>query len=427
MPIYPRTTTGLLTVVGLLAGAVAGLGPAACDGGETSSGGDGGDGGGGRGGGGGAPDAGTGGEGAGDASILPVACEPAPTDLVATATGKVVEPAGDTGSTEGIFDPSLVYPLGAPGGAMSYSSVGSFDDIHTRIAVSADQGATWIVASDANKSVPLSIPSSDATDCPGGMCSGSLVHEVSSLAFDPEDPDPARRWKLFVHRYLVLPTKLRYDYGHIAMQTAPAPEGPWSEGTVAVGWTSTSPFSSEAAALLVGDVPELSDCLLMTEPAALVVPGQGLDLALGCASITNEIEIRIVLLRSTDHGNTFQFVSTLLTSADADCLGSTVPQVNAASLFLAGGEEYLFATPAGPAGYRGCHLFRIEDRTQGQVLRDGIGQPIALRRIDIDPAGFVGACAFAEGATAAGALVPWAEIQGGKRTFRILSPGLMVP
>jgi hypothetical protein len=49
--------------------------------------------------------------------------------------------------------------------------------------------------------------------------------------------------------------ELRYDLGHIALQTAPAPEGPWSEAAVAIGWAFSSPFSSEGAGLLLGDVP----------------------------------------------------------------------------------------------------------------------------------------------------------------------------
>lgn len=417
----PRTTL-FFVLSSLLAGAVIALGAAGCDGGQASTGG------------GGAAPGGAGGAGAGGATggggaeVLPTACDPEPTDVVPTPTAKLLEPAGDTGSVEGIFDPSLVYPGGAPAGAMSYSSVASAEDIHTRIAVSADEGATWTVIADANQSVPLTLPSTNAAECPGGSCTGMLVHEVSSLAFDPEDPDPARAWKLFVHSYLVLPGgKLLYDHGHIAMQTAPAPEGPWSEGAAAIGWSSPTPFSSDGAALLVGDVPELSDCLLMTEPGALVVPGRGLDLALGCASFGGEVEIRIVLLRSVDHGATFQYVSDLLTAEDAACLGGTQPQINAASLFLAGGQEYLFATPAGDLGYRGCHLFRVEDPDAGTLLRDTAGQPIALRRIDVDTKGFVGACAFAEGAKTAGVLVPWATLEAGKRTFRILAPGIAVP
>ena len=57
---------------------------------------------------------------------------------------------GDPGSPLGIFDPSLVYPAGAPGGALSYSTVLTQEAVHTRIALSADAGATWTFLSDAN-------------------------------------------------------------------------------------------------------------------------------------------------------------------------------------------------------------------------------------------------------------------------------------
>src|SRR5690349_2568008 len=73
---------------------------------------------------------------------------PALTSIDPTVATELVV-AGDAGSTLGIFDPSVVYPAGAPGGAMSYSSVPDQHSIRTRIALSPDAGATWTFVVEA--------------------------------------------------------------------------------------------------------------------------------------------------------------------------------------------------------------------------------------------------------------------------------------
>jgi len=278
-------------------------------------------------------------------------------------------------------------------------------------------------------SMALTIPSSDAAACPGGMCTGSLIHEVSSLVFDADDPAPARRWKLFSHRYLVLPgDKLRYDYGNIVLQTAGAPAGPWSPDAVALGWTSTSPFSSQGATQRLGDIPEIADCVAATEPAAVVVPGVGLDLAFGCISLpAGKPSIRVVLLRSKDHGASFSYVSTLLTPADAPCLDPMTTRINAVDMFFAGGKEYLLATPESETtGYHGCVVLPIDDPAAGAVRRDPGGKPVFYRRINVSTGQFSGACSYAEGATALGVVMSVGFLMDA-RQFRMFSTGLSLP
>lgn len=333
----------------------------------------------------------------------------------------------DPAASQGIFDPSPVYPAGAPAGAMSYSGVSAMDDIRTRIAISTDGGATWTYAADANSPEELTLDTTDTGLCPDGMCTGQVIHEVSSLIIDPDDPDPARRWKLFTHRYLVLGGHaLFYRYGHIAMSTAPAPEGPWSASTNVLGWTSETTFSSQGASLNVSDVPAVADCMALTEPAALWVPGVGIDLAVGCVAVPKDVAIRIERFRSTDHGKTFVHAGRLLEAADAACLGATEPRVNAAHLFAAGGQEYLLATPdTSQQGYQGCFIVPIDDPIEGEVRRNAAGQPVVLRVIDNPLHRFSGACAYAEGA-AGGVLVPVAFLEE-SRVFRVYRSGIVAP
>lgn len=356
---------------------------------------------------------------------LEVGCDVEP-DLVPTSSDTLTV-QGDSDSTFGIFDPSPVYPVGASSGALSYSRVASRSDIHTRIATSDDGGATWTFVADANQAQGATVTVTGDPLC-AGSCAGTLIHEVSSLVEDPSD-EAARRWKLFTHRYLVMDGAeevLRYDLGHLALQTAPAPAGPWSASSAVIGWPSTSPFSQLGVPNLTSDVPELADCLLLTEPSALVVDDV-LYLAAGCA---NGASIRVVLLSSTDHAATFSYEGVLLDGDDGACLGGDVPQVNGAHLFELEGQPYVLATPAEALGessiYRGCSLIPIDSLAGAVVRRTDAGEPAIVRRFDLDPEGFVGACAYAEGADALGYLVPWADLGAGP-TFQIALPRTTAP
>lgn len=351
--------------------------------------------------------------------------QPAVTALAPGAGDEVVI-AGDTGSTLGVFDPSLVYPAGAPGGAMAYSSVPDQHSIRTRIALSGDAGATWTFVAQANQPVAATLPSTDASECPGGACAGFLIDEVSSLIIDPTDPDPQARWKLFTHRYLAgADNALHYRIGTITRYTAPAPEGPWSAPTPLVGWTSPAPHSSDGVAVNVSTIPALADCLALTEPAALWRP-EGIDLALGCIYLAGATpRIRVVLLRSTDHAATFGFVATMLSAADATCASAAGTRYNAAHLFTRDGATYLIATPGGDdGGYTGCDVFAIDDPATGAVHRI-TGDARALRRLTV-PGRFAGACATAEG-VAGGYLMSVLYPEAPPRVFRIVRTGVAAP
>ncbi|MCE9574709.1 MAG: hypothetical protein K8W52_16290 [Deltaproteobacteria bacterium] len=360
-----------------------------------------------------APDAGT------------CATQPALTALAPTASDEVVI-VGDTGSTLGVFDPSLVYPDGAPGGAMAYSSVPDQHSIRTRIALSGDAGATWTFVAQANQPVAATLPSSDATECPGGACSGFLIDEVPSLIIDPTDPDAQARWKLFTHRYLVgADNALHYRIGTITRYTAPAPEGPWSAPQPLVGWTSPAPHSSAGVAVNVSTIPAMADCLALTEPTALWRP-EGIDLALGCVYLDGGApRIRVALLRSTDHAASFGFVATMLSASDATCASAAGNRYNAPQLFSHAGATYLVVSPAPDDGsYAGCDVFAIDDPATGAVHRIG-DDPRPLRRLTV-PGRFAGACTAAEGVPG-GYLMSVLYPEAPPRVFRIVRTGIAAP
>lgn len=318
---------------------------------------------------------------------------PAPTALDPSAELTI---AGEAAAA-GMFDPSLVYPTGAAGGALAYSAVPDQETIRTHVAVSSDGGATWTRVAEANTPEAVAI-AADASECAGGTCTGNLISEVPSLVYDADDPDVARRWKLFAHRYVVGPgVALHYGVGTIALQTAPAPDGPWTAPQKLIGWTGASAYSSTD---VVANVTTLGgtagDCLALTEPGALWLPG-ALDLAVGCIYLEGgAARIRIELLRSPDHGAHWASVGTLLRPADlATCSGAT-PQLNAPDLFVTGGHEYLAISPGDAQGYHGCLVVAIDDPATGHVARDAHGAPVVVR--DLTASQFAGACTFADGA-----------------------------
>lgn len=362
--------------------------------------------------------------------------EPAPTEAGCPtpstfdpATASEILVAGDAPDA-GIFDPSFVYPADASTGAMAYSTVPDQTTIRTHVALSTDHGSTWTLAAEANVPEAATIPSTDPNECPGGACSGSFISEVPTLVDDADDPDPTRRWKLFAHRYLCGPqVQLHYTIGTIVMQTAPAPGGPWTAPQKLLGWS--NPFCTYSSTGVVANVdsfPSMHDCLAVTEPGALWRPG-AIDIALGClypsgGSVTSRIE----LVRSTDHGASWQSVGTMLRPSDASCVaGST--GVNAADLFVASGHEYLSATPGNGGaggGYEGCLVYRVPDPASGAIARDGAGTAIVVRDIAPAPPQFAGACTFAEGAGGYALDVGFlsAAVQ---RRFRLFRPGVQAP
>jgi len=309
----------------------------------------------------------------------------------------------------GIFDPSLL----ATGNAtlpyiLTYSAVTATDNISTLIALYSTEVDAWVGVGAVNAAeVGVPLPCG-----PGGaMCMGSFIHEVSSFVIDPADADPARVFKVFTHSYVVTNgTTLHYDWGHIRLWTAPSLTGPWV-GAPLLGWASPSPLSTAGVALNLTSVSELADCLIFTEPGAILLGG-ALLLALGCVSAPPEPGgaglIRVVSLTSADHGASWGYAGALLEGADALALGYSLPQLNAAALFAAtpaGGELLLSVTPAaqlapGFSGYCGCLVMRVLGDGPGGGLRVArnttTGVPIVERAVvSSDEAAFSGACAAA--------------------------------
>ncbi len=367
-------------------------------------------------------------ENAGSAALR--ATCPAPTILPVSSPALEVPILGDPPAAMGVFDPSVIYPAGAPGGAMAYTAVPNQHAHRTRIALSGSGGATWSYVVEANQPELALVASSDPSECPGGLCLGYLNSEVPSLVYDPTDPDEGARWKLFAHRYLAETNdRLHYPLGTITLQTAREPQGPWTAPRKLFGVPSSSPYTLDGTLVNLARFPATADCVALTEPSALWTPDR-LDVALGCVYLPSpgsSPQIRVVLLRSLDHGRSWSAVARVLEPGAADCLPGTAAgaSVNAPNLFIAGdGRQYLAASSSDATGYHGCAIYRFDSPGTGHLEREASGAPRVLRTLVADTGQFSGACTWSAGG---GGYLMDVGFLGAPRPFRIARAPAAVP
>jgi hypothetical protein len=317
---------------------------------------------------------------------------------------------------------------------MTYTTVP--DEAHDFIAIAAsnDAGASWQYVGAVTSAAPITISTSDMEVCGRAMCTGTFVHESSSLIVDPSEPSPDRRLKVFVHSYF-FGSERQLALGYLALYTAAVPEGPWTE-TKLFGWDSDSPISTQGVRYNISESPELSalrTCLILGEPGALYRAPGIIDLSLSCVAISSgSATIDIRLLRSHDHGQSWSYVSNLLTAADATALGSTRPEINGSALFHAYGRYSLIVTPSGmvdfpdgPApGYRGCVVVPIADLEAGTVERCD-GKPVIEVAYRGQPGQFAGACSANVGPASQSMLIPVPDFSNPSRvSYRIFAAGM---
>lgn len=312
-------------------------------------------------------------------------------------------------SPSGVYDPSILH---ASDGVLwlSYSSVNFYNntnsqlvqDVETRIARSDDGGITFTyVATLASPDVATVTDTDPALSACGlSSCTGRWVYETSWLIEDAGDPDPNRRFKLFAHKYFLYPpnTAIRtfYHLGSIVMWTASAPDATWSTETSLLGWNLTPPELSSNHVVNSLD-PSLGNCLLVTEGAATVSNSQ-IVLAFACpyldSNAGNEVTQKIILLRSTDHLSTLQYVSTLLSPTDAAQFGAH--HFSAPALITTqDNAPILLATPVINDRYAGSRVFPFaDDGSNGLFRSNGLAESILLSPV----MGFVGGASTYTGA-----------------------------
>lgn len=302
--------------------------------------------------------------------------------LPATSRFEKVVIAGEKVKS-GIFDPSVEYgPDGI--GWLAYSWVDVPARVETHLARSTDHGKTWTYVSTLNHSAK----GSQVVD--GTARHGVWRYETPTLVYDSEDV-PARRWKLFVERYLAVPPYKHGDSLHgdgwIEYQYAANPEGPWSKAIRLFGKP-----QSHSRVNVDSLSPDLAGISFYNEMGSVAAGGTlylSMDASATPSGLGQWKKRKIILISSKDHGATWKYVGTLTDYADASHLGYLV--LTASSLVKVGGQYYLFVSPAGAKGlfkrnrgHDGTIVVEFTDLSQARLQRDAQGHMVVLKWIKPD-------------------------------------------
>lgn len=321
-----------------------------------------------------------------------------PAAVAATNTFAPIAVANDGGAPSGIRDASLLRQTGSEVW-MAYSSVRTalngnvlVRDVSTSLARSTDSGATFTFVRTLGAAAAGTVTDGDPGRgiCGATTCSGRWVYETPFLIDDSGDSNSARRYKLFAHKYFLLPGRAGgdrlYAVGAMVMWTAPALSGTWSAETPVLGWNRT-PAELLPVASNVNAFSGTSDCLGLRE-GGTALNGNSIDFVFACPFGTGTDPVqKIVLLRTTDHAQSFQFVSTPLQPEDANSFGSAL-YFSAPSLVPAGGNaQALLVTPVisrgingavATANYSGCVVIPFADVSAGTLVRDASDEPLPI-------------------------------------------------
>lgn len=368
--------------------------------------------------------------GAGPATSIAVT----PTAVAAFSSFDAVTVLGDAGATSGIHDGSLLRQSGSEVW-MAYSSVSYrtsggilIQDVSTSLARSTNGGSTFNFVRTLGAAGPAIVTDSDPARsvCGAATCSGRWVYETPWLLDDSSDPDASRRYKVFAHKYFLSPGRATgatlYHLGAIVMWTAPSLNGTWSAETRLLGWNRT-PAELLPVASNINAFSGAADCILLGEGGAAVTAA-GIDLVFNCPFTAGvATPQKIVLLRSTDHAQSFQFVSTLLQPDDATSFGNaqyfSAPSIIPGKSTPAGNGQVLLVTPVisrtvsgGSAAnyYSGCVVIPFADTEAGTLVRDNANLPLAIATLPapLTPVlinRLYGACAWDRGISATGILI----------------------
>jgi hypothetical protein len=255
--------------------------------------------------------------------------------------------------------------------------------------------------------------------------SGTWRNETPSLVYDPDDP--GREWKLFAYKYFwpndqkdAMP--VARHYGVIVYKYASDPLKDWSTEqwlfSPAPGYP-PPPYEQTVLLHLNQLDPSLQDVTAYARPSVIY---KDHILFMTLSAFTHEVTPdKIIMIASSDHGNSWRYIGTVLQQADATAIDPT-GHLAGATLLQQSTQVYLAAV-LGNAQQRGVGTFILgfDDFSKGSLQRDPkTGAPVILNEI---PEQVPGAGAFGGGAAAyndackSGMLVT--EQAGNKNEFKI--------
>ena len=293
-------------------------------------------------------------------------------------------------SFSGVYDPSVEY--GDDGvGWLVYSannnSLDGFYHLETHLAKSLDHGKTWTKVGAVNNTYDKVLVIN------GKVIDGFYREETATLLFDPDDPNPNRRWKLFTvtgfskkpHKIGEVRKATYWPQVYIAYKYAADPEAlslaqeiplfgsKYCQGPVCSAKYNLNSFNGK----------DLGDVSFYEESGSLVNDGI-LYLSLSAVTVRGRGGQSTILLSSGDHGQTWKYVGKLTYSRkDAKSLG--YDELTASSLAEENGRVFLLVSPVKQKKfpphleYNGVYIFEFDDITKAKLKRDNNGRLIVQK------------------------------------------------
>jgi len=323
----------------------------------------------------------------------------------------------------GFYDPCLAWDEATRTGWLAYSSIEVPAQVSTHLARSTDGGATWQFATTANR-----CQTSTIRDERGERIPGVWRHETPALLHDPDDP--AAPWKLFCHTYFAKQPYNRPDdrifrYGWISLSTARDPAGLWTEPEPLLGCGAFPPAPYRCRSDVTKLGPELAQVIILTEPGVLVRDGQ-IYLALqALAPDPPGWSFNQTLLASADHGQTWRFVATLATAAEAKPFGGDF--FTGADLAVQAGRVFLLLCPETRGdpehAHHGTVVFEFADLATGRLKRGADGH-LAAAKVVTPQLDSGGQSTYDEHLPACGLLMPQFDRHQMPRPWRMFATGV---
>lgn len=307
------------------------------------------------------------------------------------------------------YDPSVEYSDDNTGW-LAYSSAEEIKAglVETYLAKTNDEGKTWTKVNKINEARDVVLQEKS------GLFSKALKetqarlrHETPTLLYDPYDPDPEKRWKMFwIAGYLKLPSELGdynkntiWQYAQVFYKYAGSPDQLAEAKEIRLfgsKWLNNC-FSEicRVKSNLNQLHPDLADTTFYMEPGSLVKDGI-IYLTFTAASI-KRLQ-RTILISSKDHGETWYYTGEL---TNKDTLGKDVDKnytpeqllLTSSALAEENGRQFLLVSPRNRGGqgrYNGVYIFEFDDITRGKLKRNNEGKLVVHKYLPAISSEWVG-------------------------------------
>lgn len=302
--------------------------------------------------------------------------------LTAPGAFRVVGESADRGT----FDPSIAFDPDTGRGYMAYAAISGptpetpFPPVAINLAHSHNQGERWVYQTEIFRARSDDLVTDTARNL---TVSGIWRYEMPTLVHTPEDT--GREWKIYAYRYFWADdVELARETGVIVYKDSSNPRQGWSEEKwmfSANQFNPPPPYNNLVLLHLNVLDPDLSDINSYADPGAYTKEDV-LYLTLS-AYETIQRSSRIVMIASSDFGQSWTYIDNVLTAEDISELGYT--RMSGGQIIEYRGEDYfLVALGDELQNAQGTFVLKFKDLATGALERDRRGRPVIYKHFSLD-------------------------------------------